>query len=595
MKGFHIYKRFNNISISKKLLLSYVLVVLLPVLLIGLILTYRMKEMVIERSINEASVNVERIYTRLNDVLKLVIDVSDRSQLDQNLENLLLKKYNSTWEVVDAYFQYREFNNYITYFNREINDIKLYSFNETMLDGGPLIKVTSAISNLYWFQQAVKENGRINFHYIYDQEAKEERLCLVRMIRGIGTTQKPLGIIVISLKQDYLNSIFKNEPYETLMVSDTGKIIAAKNTGLAGNQADTGVFSDLVETDSGVYDSSSGGHHSKVIIKSFLPMKSNNAFKIVSIVPVKQIEEQADETMQLGVAIMAASLLLALGLILVFSNAISKRVKNISRDMHKVAMGNFDFIPRIEGEDEIGQLSSDLGIMVKSIKDLVHEVYEVNLQKNRLAVRQREIKLKMLASQINPHFLFNALETIRMKAHCRGEEEIAEVVKLLGRILRRNLEVGSEMASLESEIDMVKSYLEVQKFRYGDRINYEITFEENVKDYKIMPLLIQPIVENAIVHGLESKNSMGMVKINLTREDGRLKIIVEDNGGGMDAGQLNHVLETLKEAEDMPGERIGLKNVHQRIKLSCGEEYGLLIHSEKGLGTRIAIILPEEW
>lgn len=595
MKGFHIYKRFNNISISKKLLLSYVLVVLLPVLLIGLILTYRMKEMVIERSINEASVNVERIYTRLNDVLKLVIDVSDRSQLDQNLENLLLKKYNSTWEVVDAYFQYREFNNYITYFNREINDIKLYSFNETMLDGGPLIKVTSAISNLYWFQQAVKENGKINFHYIYDQEAKEERLCLVRMIRGIGTTQKPLGIIVISLKQDYLNSIFKNEPYETLMVSDTGKIIAAKNTGLAGNQADTGVFSDLVETDSGVYDSSSGGHHSKVIIKSFLPMKSNNAFKIVSIVPVKQIEEQADETMQLGAAIMAASLLLALGLILVFSNAISKRVKNISRDMHKVAMGNFDFIPHIEGEDEIGQLSSDLGIMVKSIKDLVHEVYEVNLQKNRLAVRQREIKLKMLASQINPHFLFNALETIRMKAHCRGEEEIAEVVKLLGRILRRNLEVGSEMASLESEIDMVKSYLEVQKFRYGDRINYEITFEENVKDYKIMPLLIQPIVENAIVHGLESKNSMGMVKINLTREDGRLKIIVEDNGGGMDAGQLNHVLETLKEAEDMPGERIGLKNVHQRIKLSCGEEYGLLIHSEKGLGTRIAIILPEEW
>ncbi len=595
MKGFHIDRSFNNISISKKLLLSYVLVVLLPVLLIGLILTYRMKEMVIERSINEASVNVERIHTRLSDVLKLAVDVSDRSQLDQNLENLLLKKYNSTWEVVDAYFQYREFDNYITYFNREISDIKLYSFNETMLDGGPLIKVTSAISNLYWFQQAVKENGRINFHYIYDQEAKEERLCLVRMIRGIGTTQKPLGVIVISLKQDYLNFIFRNEPYETLMINDTGKIIAAKNTGLAGNQADTGVLSDLVKMDSGVYDSSSGGHHSKVIIKSFLPIKSNNAFKIVSIVPVKQIEEQADETMQLGVAIMAASLLLALGLILVFSNAISKRVKNISRDMHKVAMGNFDFIPHIEGEDEIGQLSSDLGIMVKSIKDLVHEVYEVNLQKNCLAVRQREIKLKMLASQINPHFLFNALETIRMKAHCRGEEEIAEVVKLLGRILRRNLEVGSEMVSLESEIDMVKSYLEIQKFRYGDRINYEITFEENVKDYKIMPLLIQPIVENAIVHGLESKNSMGMVKINLTRENGRLKIIVEDNGGGMDAGQLNHVLETLKEAEGMPGERIGLKNVHQRIKLSCGEEYGLLIHSEKGLGTRIAIILPEEW
>ena len=198
----------------------------------------------------------------------------------------------------------------------------------------------------------------------------------------------------------------------------------------------------------------------------------------------------------------------------------------------------------------------------------------------------------MLANQINPHFLFNALETIRMKAYCKGDQEIAGVVKLLGRIMRKNLEVGSEPVKLESEIELVKSYLEIQKFRYGDKINYKINLDEALKDYQILPLLVQPVVENAIVHGLECNEGEGVVDVTINRESDLLIIKVEDNGAGMAQEKLQQVIGTLDEVDEAPERRIGLKNVHQRIKLYYGDEYGLVLGSEFGKGTTVKMNLP---
>jgi len=201
----------------------------------------------------------------------------------------------------------------------------------------------------------------------------------------------------------------------------------------------------------------------------------------------------------------------------------------------------------------------------------------------------------MLASQINPHFLFNTLETIRMKAHVNGQEELAQIVKLLGRIMRRNLEIGSEMITVESEIEFVQCYLEIQKFRYGNRINYDIYFEnEDIKKVRILPLTIQPLVENAIVHGLEFKEGEGHVSIHLYRRNFYLFISVQDDGEGMSDDKLQEILATLDDMEDGPGKRVGLRNVHQRLKLYYGEEYGLRIYSQKHSGTRIDIMLPGE-
>jgi two-component system sensor histidine kinase YesM len=180
-----------------------------------------------------------------------------------------------------------------------------------------------------------------------------------------------------------------------------------------------------------------------------------------------------------------------------------------------------------------------------------------------------------------------------MKAHLNGDEEIAEVTKLLGKLMRKNLEIGNEIVTIESEIELVKSYLDIQIFRYGDRINYEINYEsEDIKAYKILPLIIQPIVENSIVHGLESKQGGGNVKINLAWKHSNLVITVEDNGGGISAEKLDDILVSFDQLEETPGKHVGLKNVHQRIKLFYGENFGLRIYSGTGVGTRIEMYLP---
>ena len=594
MKRPHLHIKINNMSIGKKLMFSYMLVVFLPVLLVGFILNYSMRSIIVESAMREASVNVERTHSRLSEVMKIVMDISYKMQMDQELENLLLTDYGSTQEVFDTYFQYNEFKNIINLYSREIRDIRIYSNNPSLLENGQIMKLTYDIKESGWYHRISNADGRICWQYLSGAFGNNSNMCLTRVVRTLSS-YRVLGVLIISLNEDYLNSFVKSEPYDTFFVDDLGYIFSAPDRTMNGvNIVDT-QLSVVYGINEGTVDINYMEKPAKAIIKDFRPSVYNGPFKIISIVPVSVIEEQAGSSALLVVGIMTVSLLFAFILILIFSNAISRRIRMLSKDMHEVARGNFDIVHVIKGEDEIGQLFTDMIAMADSIRELVQEVYVTKTQKDQLALRQKEIKLEMLANQINPHFLFNTLETIRMKAHVNGQDELAEIVKLLGRIMRRNLEIGSEMITVESEIEFVKCYLEIQKFRYGNRINYIIHFEdEEIKKVRIFPLTIQPLVENAIVHGLEYKEGEGHVSIHLYRKNFYLYISVQDDGEGMSDDKLQEVLSTLDEMEDGPGKRVGLRNVHQRLKLYYGEEYGLRIYSHKDSGTRIDIMLPGE-
>jgi two-component system sensor histidine kinase YesM len=206
--------------------------------------------------------------------------------------------------------------------------------------------------------------------------------------------------------------------------------------------------------------------------------------------------------------------------------------------------------------------------------------------------KQNEIKFKMMASQINPHFLFNALESIRMKAHLKGEKEISNVVRLLGKMMRKNLEAGSRTVTLQNEIDVVRCYLEIQKFRYESRLQYELHVDPLAEQVHVLPLIIQPIVENAVIHGLENTEAGGVVCIKARLIDGSVQIEVADNGAGMTAEKLESLYQSLEDQEDGEHNRIGLRNVHMRLQLSYGSEHGLVIQSELGLGTKVRFSIP---
>lgn len=604
MKNIHILKRLNNVNIRNKLLLSYILVVLLPILLIGFVLTHNMMKMTTERAMYEANNSVERVYGRFNESLKLAKDLLGQFNMDTNLEHVVMTKYKTVDEVLDTYSGYSGIMNCTRYYSRELEDIKLYTYNDTMLDSGQFIVIDDDINGKAWFEQAKTLNGGISWQLFDNSIRNSKYLALTTVLKG-AIQSKPLGVLVIGIKQSYLTSIVEDEPYETMLINDKGVVLAAKqvelvnNTGgqtniaYANKKLNTEELRSLSAMPSGIHETIYDNKKVKAIVKTFLPSNNNKEFRIVSLVPLGAITDKVTNTFMFGFLMIMISFVIAAGFILLFSNTISKRVKRMSQDMHTVALGNFDSVPSIEGNDEIGQLSSDLGIMVKSINSLVNEVYIVNMQKDQLNIRQKEMKFKMLASQINPHFLFNALEAIRMRAYCNGDEEVAEVIMLLGKLMRRNLEIGDEPVPLIEEVNLIKAYLDIQKFRYGSRFNYTLDYNSELDKCKILPLIIQPIIENAVVHGLKFVEQGGNITLKAEQHNGILKIIIEDNGRGMDEKQLQQVIDSLNDLE-VDGGHIGLKNVHQRIKLYYGEDYGLTIKSTYKNGTRVEITLPEE-
>ena len=209
---------------------------------------------------------------------------------------------------------------------------------------------------------------------------------------------------------------------------------------------------------------------------------------------------------------------------------------------------------------------------------------------------KKEYELKMLQAQINPHFLYNTLESIRMKALTSGNREVANAIKLLGKSMRYVLEnTGTSLVTLKKELDYVETYLQIQKIRFGDRVNYriEVAGIPDLEEYLLLPLLLQPIVENAIVHGLEQVGENGQIDIRVdVPEDELLRIAISDNGCGMSTEQLETLRIRMAQKTLDRTASIGLCNINQRIRLYYGESYGMTIESIQGEGTCITLKIP---
>ena len=212
-----------------------------------------------------------------------------------------------------------------------------------------------------------------------------------------------------------------------------------------------------------------------------------------------------------------------------------------------------------------------------------------------LKASQNEIRFKMLSAQINPHFLFNAIETIRMKALSSGDKDIASMLRMLASLLRYNLSVKGKPVPLEQELEAVNNYLKIQQMRFGNRVSYELLVTGDQTKVQILPLIIQPLVENSFVHGLEDRLSGGMIYLiinilELKNKKISVNIIVKDNGCGIDEKKLVELQKSLKKSkiEESSGS-IGIENVNSRIKLYYGNKSGLKIESKKGEGTSVSL------
>ncbi|WP_294097782.1 sensor histidine kinase [Proteiniclasticum sp.] len=267
------------------------------------------------------------------------------------------------------------------------------------------------------------------------------------------------------------------------------------------------------------------------------------------------------------------------------SSQITRRITNLSVAMDHVQEGNFNTRLSVQGNDEIAELSHHFNSMLKDLRRLMNEVVETQKEK-----RKRE--LEILQAQINPHFIYNTLDTLQWKALEYGASDLSELILSLSSFFRVSLSKGKEMIPLREEIKHVRSYLDIQKARYEEILTYEIQVEESLDDVFLPKILLQPLVENAIYHGIKPKLAQGKISILAQLEGEDLLLTVQDNGVGMTEELVNQ-LEEAFEGKRAPVS-YGLHNVHQRIRLTYGTPYGLHVESCLQDGTAVTIRLPME-
>ena len=583
---------FNDLKIRTKLFLSFIIAVFIPGITVGYLLTVELRDMALDNAVEQTVSNMGRVKQRTLEIINVSSDTAYRLANDPRLEAVANHRYETTYEVVSAYRGYPDFEHYLSLYD-EISNIRFYMDNPTLLNNWEFLQPGDSIREADWYLQATNSlNGTVGWFYLPDERDNRYYLSLVRKVNFFDTFTS--GVLVVNVNMNALSTILNQETFETMIVDDSNTIVSANRFENIGKTLDEIEFDPAIASErSGSFEEKLDGENYRIIIEPLVPDKSMNELRIITIFSIDHITEDVSRIQRTALIVIAATLLLALMLIFVFSGILSNRMRRLSKHITKVATGKLDITLEIDGKDEIAMLARQFNSMVGSINGLVEEVRDSNQQKRLLESKQNEIKFKMMASQINPHFLFNALESIRMKAHLKGEKEISQVVRLLGKLMRKNLEVSRRKTTLEDEFDIVRCYLDIQKFRYEDRLRYALHIDPEAERIPIPPLIIQPLVENAVIHGLENKEEGGTVTVNdrFLHAD-ELLVEVVDDGAGMSEQKIGELYESLRDTDDEERNRIGLRNVHLRLQLTYGAAHGLHIESACGEGTRIYFTIP---
>jgi two-component system, sensor histidine kinase YesM len=270
---------------------------------------------------------------------------------------------------------------------------------------------------------------------------------------------------------------------------------------------------------------------------------------------------------------------------------ISRPIEALRRSMQEVEKGNFDMDITVECSNEVYQLARDCDIAVKKVRFLID-------QNSREAEQRRLLELRALQAQINPHFLYNTLDSIIWMVELGENERAIAITSSLARFFRLGISRGSEVISIRTEIEYLETYLSIQKMRYKDKLDYEVSFQPELYGYRILKLLLQPLVENAIYHGIKNKESPGVVRVYAEKEADTMLIRVSDDGVGMDRASLEALRLSLAEppafdsAEVATAGGVGVRNVQERIALYFGPQYGLAFESTPGVGTTAIVRIP---
>jgi two-component system sensor histidine kinase YesM len=590
----------RDLSMRRKLIVSYFLLIFIPLLIVG-VFVYDSAALSIKQEVSkymsetlqQVNKNIDNSLADLNRMASILSSGKQVQRVLQKDQKRPLDEFLSDDDAVSSKI------NEVVNMHTDIESLFIFSYN------GEIYSYKGANSSILpdynftrtsWFtnMRSLNQSSIVLPTHVQDEVISEGHprkvFTYIKEINDIET-RKPIGCILFDMNTNIFKNILDNmnlTQYQEFLVIDNNKtILYHTDEKYISTQFRSDYISKLLKLKTGSMIEDIDG--SPMLITYNTSAMTN--WTVISIIPVSVLFKNITDLKFIIALTILLCILMAFFIAILLSRTITKPLSSLQAIMKKAESGQFDLSVPVKARDEIGELSLSFNHMLARINELVSTVYQTEILK-------KEAELNALQAQINPHFLYNTLQTIDVMAEREGVELISTICQSLAKIFRYSINRGREIVPLANEIQHVRNYVYIQKLRFGNKFEMEYAIEQELYEYQTIKLILQPLIENALFHGIENKKGSCTIKISARKLDDIIMLEVTDSGIGMARAQLDILRGSLNEeiihAQDHGLDRrsIGLKNVNARIKLYFGEKYGIDIESELNVGTSIKVTFP---
>lgn len=570
----------DDFTIKKKFYIFYVVCVLIPLIVTDSVVFLTIAKFDRERREHEMSNIASTVEYSLSSMIGNAGEIGNSIYTNRDFEDFLSKRYTNSAEYVAAYQNFLSGKLLENALGMNSMIFTLYTDNDTIVNGGR-VNTLDKLKNTESYLRLNEEAKSKGLFFVYDDSSsritRERRIIyLQRLDFYDAETEKYLKI-----EFDYGSMVrtIKNMNYDNEVLICEGDRILLSNGqygsyGSEFQRLDNATMREAYEHTISLY-----GTELTIYVK---PVENSFFTSIRNELPIILL-------------LLAVNVIFPFWFVQIFNRSFTKRITELSKVFKSVDSDHLIPMPCEEGKDEISSMIRNYNRMVERTNGLIETVYKNKIHEQEMLVGRKNAELLALHSQINPHFLFNVLESIRMHSILKKENETADMVAKLAVMQRQYVEWGNDSVSIFQEIEFVKAYLALQKYRFGERLNYDIEVDRECENFKIPKLTIVTFVENACVHGIESKSSPGWIFVRIGRQGEGLEIEIEDTGSGMAEAKLTELQNNMCNADiEMlkGGGRVGIINACVRLKMVTENRVEFRVEGEEGVGTTVTIRIP---
>ena len=476
---------------------------------------------------------------------------------------------------------------YSSYLQNMENNITVLDFHGHLYASWVnLIGKYDAIRGSDWFQDVLASGD--NFVWMVQEDGfisgrSGKMITVARVQRSTGGGP-PIGVAMSTITVNDLLYLFGGLEGDVLLMSRDGQLLAANRAESAAgaNFADSVHFERILDSDTGQLVDDSGGERAIVNYTTI----GMTGWKLIQRIPYDAVFQDIFRLRKINILVVTGIFFLFLLISVTISFSVTRQLKLLRRKMNQVEDGRFRAIASIRGNDEVADLMRTYNAMISRIQELIEHVKTEQKHKENM-------RFKALQAQINPHFLLNTLNNIKWMAYMRQDREVGDMISHLGVIMESSIGKGEDIIPLGEEIHYIQSYIALQKIKYDEKIAVHYDIPSEVLQARMIKFTLQPLVENSIYHGLDRKRGKGVIRISARTEGGDLIITVEDDGLGIPPQRLDRLRDALDHGGGLTiGDKLGLANVHERIRMQFGENCGIKLESRELQGTTITVRLP---